>query len=564
MSLQVAQVPGLLGAALEQFWVPDKVGARLVSCVTVVRDVCEAGVCQGGELLIVMPGGDIAGRMGEVVDLLVARRAAAVLAPAPALSRAETIRLRDPGARHELAVGLLSAEAGARDIANTLGRALGATQIELALSALHGADALQTLAETLGRLVGNSVTIESPQHKLLAFSATHGPVDRVREETILRRQGSPRTLAWVTRAGYIAELFKADRPIRIPANPELGYDGRVAMRVAAEDEVLAVIWVTESARLLDERDEAVIQQATEAAAAILLQQRAAVQKEAELRTELLEDVVHGRIVGLDNIRALARNLGWDIDRLRHLFVVTIDDLEALRLHHAGQNGRRLQRVRERLTEVVRLETLAIDPLAVIGPRSTGVIVLLATARTTHADEATRKAALLRLADRIVKRAAAHIPDMSVTVGVGRDFPSFEHIPDAFRQAELAARLGATLWGGNRAVHYADLGVHRVLFALQEHEEMIPPALQRLLDHDARHHTDYVRTLAAYLSCMGRLRVAAEQLAIHRNTLEYRMQRIEELAGEPLDDPNNRLALELGIRLLDMRRKTGPASPLDTG
>jgi len=99
----------------------------------------------------------------------------------------------------------------------------------------------------------------------------------------------------------------------------------------------------------------------------------------------------------------------------------------------------------------------------------------------------------------------------------------------------------------------------VLFAMQEHEEMITPALQRLIDHDARHHTDYVGTLAAYLACMGRLPATAARLTIHRNTLDYRMKRIQALAGESLDDPNSRLALELGIRLLELRRRTDPPS-----
>jgi DNA-binding PucR family transcriptional regulator len=89
--------------------------------------------------------------------------------------------------------------------------------------------------------------------------------------------------------------------------------------------------------------------------------------------------------------------------------------------------------------------------------------------------------------------------------------------------------------------------------------MITPALQRLIDHDARHHTDYVGTLAAYLACMGRLPATAARLTIHRNTLDYRMKRIQALAGESLDDPNNRLALELGIRLLELRRGADPPS-----
>ncbi|HVA89521.1 MAG TPA: helix-turn-helix domain-containing protein, partial [Chloroflexota bacterium] len=46
---------------------------------------------------------------------------------------------------------------------------------------------------------------------------------------------------------------------------------------------------------------------------------------------------------------------------------------------------------------------------------------------------------------------------------------------------------------------------------------------------------------------------AAELGIHRNTLEYRMGRIQELAGTDLDHPDNRLALELGIQLLKLRQ-----------
>ncbi len=559
MSLHVAGIQAVAGGSVAYFWLPDaeKAGERRVSCVSVVRDLAEAGASGGGELALIAPGGD-ACETTELVDMLVARQAAAVLLPRGLVPPADLGRMRRLAARCNLSVGLLANDIDTRALANTLSRAIGATETELAFAAAHDADALQTLADTLGRLIGNSVTIESPQHKLLAFSATHGPVDRVREETILRRQGIPRAIAWVAREGHLAAVLKAGSPVRLPGNPALGFSGRVAMRVAADDEVLAIIWATEAARSLDERDHATIAQAAETAAAILLRQRAAAQQEAELRTELLEDVAQGRIVDVDNIRALARNLGWDVDRLRRLLVVAIDDLETFRLRHAEQSGRRLQRVRERLTELVRLEALAVDPAAVIGPRATGVIVLLGMGpQASPGDEGACKAAVLRLAERIVKRIDATIPNVSVTVGVGRDYASIAGIPDAFRQAELAARLGAALWGGNRAVHYGDLGVHRVLFAMQEHEEMITPALQRLIDHDARHHTDYVGTLAAYLACMGRLPATAARLTIHRNTLDYRMKRIQALAGESLDDPNSRLALELGIRLLDLRRRTDP-------
>jgi len=326
----------------------------------------------------------------------------------------------------------------------------------------------------------------------------------------------------------------------------------VAMRVSAGGEMLGIIWATDTARPLTAEDEVSLEQAAAAAATILIRQRETSRRRAQLVAELLDDVVQGRISSPEGIRSLARNLGWNTDRRQQAMVVEIDNLEELRLRHADNSGQQLQRMRERLTEVVRLETLAVDPDAIIGPRSSGVIVLFALGQE---DSDARKVRAQRLADLIVQRVAALIRDMTVTIGMGREFTDFGHTAESVRQAELAARLGMTLWGGNRATHYSDLGIHRALFALQEHEEMITPALQRLIDYDAQHGTECVRTLAIYLECMGRLRVAAEQLNIHRNTLEYRIRRIEDVAGVSLEEPTNRLALELGIRVLDLRRAT---------
>lgn len=556
MPLQTAQIPSVLGSALDSFWLTGVAARKVVSCVTVVRHRQECTECRYGEVVMLSRDVGTPAEIEDSISIAAGHQIAAVIVPHAAFIHADTTRLHELADRHELAVGLLAAHIDPFLAANTLSRGLAAFHSDAPNTPLRGADSLQELVDMLGRLLGNSVTIESASHDLLVFSAMEGPVDRVREETILRRKGRTDALAWVVREGYVNQVRTSDRPVRIPPNPELEFTGRLAMRVAVEGELLAIIWATDTTRPLTSDDEDLMAQAAEAAAGILLQQREATQREAQLRAEFLEDVVQGRISNPESIRALAGSLGWDIDRQQQAMVVEIDRLEELRLRYAERSGRRLQRVRERLNEIVRLETLAVDPDAIVGPRITGVIVLFAA---SYAEADQRKAAALRLADTIVHRVAALIPDMTVSVGVGREFTTFEHTAESVRQAELAARLGASLWGGNRGTHYSDLGIHRALFALQEHEEMITPALQRVIEHDKQHDTNYVQTLSVFLACMGRLRVAAEQLYIHRNTLEYRMRRIESVAGVSLEDPNNRLALELGIRLLEMKRRTDRAS-----
>jgi DNA-binding PucR family transcriptional regulator len=56
----------------------------------------------------------------------------------------------------------------------------------------------------------------------------------------------------------------------------------------------------------------------------------------------------------------------------------------------------------------------------------------------------------------------------------------------------------------------------------------------------------------YLTCRCRLREAARQLDIHRNTLQYRLDRIAQLAGASLEDRDTRVSMELGLWLLELR------------
>ncbi|HVC82367.1 MAG TPA: helix-turn-helix domain-containing protein [Chloroflexota bacterium] len=542
------QLEPLLGPRLTHLWRPEG-GGRPIGCVSMLVEPEEGIASREGELAVLLADTLSHETICLFLEHLAARQVAGLLVPA-GRAGLEMRRWAALATERGLVLGQLAAGCEARMAANLINRVLAGSRHEGPHQKLFLADSLQALAETLGHQVGNSITIETPQHDLLAFSATNFPVDRVREETILRRHGSAvNVLSWLARDGYLAAVVKSDQPVRVPAKPEMEFSGRVVARAAADDEVLALIWVTESVRPLGSADFTAIQQAAEAAAAILLRQREVARKQAAMRAEFLEDVIHGRIMAPETMRALARNLDWDIDRVRQALVVAIDHFETFRLRQAEEGGRHLARARERLAEIARLAVMAVDPSAVVGQRSAGLVVLC----NTTADAPARKLAALRLADRIVQRVAESIPDMTVTVGIGRDFPSFEHVAESFRQAELAGRLGASLWGGNRAIHYDDLGVHRLLFAMREQEEMITPALARLLAHDTQHKTEYVRTLTAYFGSMGRLRTAAAELGIHRNTLEYRMGRIQELAGTDLDHPDNRLALELGIQLLKLRQ-----------
>ena len=77
-----------------------------------------------------------------------------------------------------------------------------------------------------------------------------------------------------------------------------------------------------------------------------------------------------------------------------------------------------------------------------------------------------------------------------------------------------------------------------------------PAAEKLKQYDAAAGTEYYRTLAVYLLQERDQTKTAEILCIHRNTLIYRIKKIESLINTDLDDARNRFALLLSFFITD--------------
>lgn len=91
-------------------------------------------------------------------------------------------------------------------------------------------------------------------------------------------------------------------------------------------------------------------------------------------------------------------------------------------------------------------------------------------------------------------------------------------------------------------------VDRQLGAAPGAEAMVGDLLGPLLDYDARHHGDLVRTVAVLSECGWSASRAARRLFLLRNSVLYRRSRIEEITGRRLDDAETRLLLALAVHL----------------
>ena len=85
--------------------------------------------------------------------------------------------------------------------------------------------------------------------------------------------------------------------------------------------------------------------------------------------------------------------------------------------------------------------------------------------------------------------------------------------------------------------------------LQDRPDWIAPEVRALARHDAAEHSQYCQTLLTYLLCHHSLQETCQRLYTHRNTVLYRIRRLKEDFGIPLDDPDRHMELLLSVSLV---------------
>jgi purine catabolism regulator len=144
------------------------------------------------------------------------------------------------------------------------------------------------------------------------------------------------------------------------------------------------------------------------------------------------------------------------------------------------------------------------------------------------------------------QAAAGAP---VALGYGAARSGMAAVSTAAREAEQALHMGRRLHGVAAATAFSELGLYRFLYALQPLPELRAFREDILAPLRQRDRTGVLLpTLRAYLAANGSPTDAAEQLHLHRNTVLYRLGRIEEILGQDLREAEVRLTLHLALKI----------------
>ncbi len=381
---------------------------------------------------------------------------------------------------------------------------------------------LADLAHTLAELVERAVTIESPNFQLLAY-AEWGQSDPARKESILKMQTPPALIMELERRGDLAKLRSTRQPIRIASTPQVGMTmERIIAPIMVSGEVYGYTWLIADNRPLGELDRMAIENAATIAALIMLRERIIQETENRLKGDFLIRLLQGGFEDRNVLLYQGQQFSLDFHRPHQVLVIgkgpacTLSPNELIR----------------------QLLTYAAGQQVLLGPFGNDIVAVVEQPIVNTQALASKIAAL-------------H-PDLWIGIGQVVKDPLFLRL--SYDQAREAMEIARQLQEKQRIISFKNLGYLHLLYHASEDDDsydIFSQKIQQLIL--SRRGPELFTTLETYLQNSGNALETARQLHIHRSTLLYRLQRIQELCEVNLSNPQIRLNLQISIQLYHLRK-----------
>lgn len=308
-----------------------------------------------------------------------------------------------------------------------------------------------------------------------------------------------------------------------------------AAPVVLGGELAGRLWVTALPADPDPVELRVIERFALVIGLVLLQQRQLLDVQSRLSGDLVSDLLRDDLpVRAQAIIERAAAIGHDLSQPHVVALLAVDGLapSAARLH-----------------QLVRAAAEP-GPQPLIGAQD-GLYVLLLPALPDPG------IALRRLHDKASQALGSRT---TVTVVAGPSAHEPVHYASAFRVARGAASLRRASTPGG-FIDVRGLGLSALLLETGAPEGLrrfAHGSLHQVEEHEERHGGDLLITLRAWLAAGCSTAAAADALIVHRNTVCYRLARVEQLLGRSLRDTGLRLELQLALMIREIASLDPPA------
>jgi hypothetical protein len=402
---------------------------------------------------------------------------------------------------------------------------------------------LQFILDSLSEKVGRPAAIDDRGFNVVAYSAHQSDdLDSLRAAAILTMRSPPGAQEWIRVQG----VSKAIEPVRLAANQDLGMHARLCVPIRINGVLLGFIWFVEgSSGELSDDEVAVAVEAADAAATVLYRHQFQSHPSSVREAELM-----GRLLGSDP--GARQEAAQALSEEGHLRDGAGAGVIVVRLKQPA------------VSEGIAAGEVVIEPALDRFRRSLAPHKCLTVARGDHgvalvaASEPTVSfLGLPGVAERLLGGLESATPVLDTpgwVAGCAMTAASIDGVFDAYGDALDAALVAQRVPSFAPVADWQTLGPYSYLAKMvRSCKPPVPASVRQLLELPAE--GGLVETLECYLDLAGDVKASANALSLHRASLYYRLEKIESITGLDLKRGDDRLELQIGLKLARLLGET---------
>jgi DNA-binding PucR family transcriptional regulator len=141
------------------------------------------------------------------------------------------------------------------------------------------------------------------------------------------------------------------------------------------------------------------------------------------------------------------------------------------------------------------------------------------------------------------------------MGLGNFYKNIIELKKSYQEGKTVIQLNKRL-PHQLAYTYKDLGAYQLILGIHDQEKLelfAKQSLGPLFRYDRLRETNYIEFLRVYLEEDGQTSKIAQKGFVHRNTVLYKIKKIESILDIDLSLPFSKMNLSLAFMIEDLRR-----------
>jgi len=141
--------------------------------------------------------------------------------------------------------------------------------------------------------------------------------------------------------------------------------------------------------------------------------------------------------------------------------------------------------------------------------------------------------------------------LEVTIGIGRARKGIEELKESYEEAAQSVKILRLVTSNSKVAFLEEQGAFCVLSELKNSEPLgryFNNTIGRIEAYDRQNNTELLNTLEQYFKCGQNVRETSEVMYLHRNSITYRIKKIEEISERKLNSQDDNFQMQLAILL----------------